>query len=255
MSDEHAWPEPGEERALKRLVAALGQGRDDSRRRRARTQEAPRPLSPSSAAIRPSQRLRTTGETARAPGSATVLDLGGGHGEYALEFARRGLRATMQDRPTMIDIVGRDRRFEEAGVELFAGDFFELLPSARYDLVFCSGVTHTFDGEHNLELYRRLAPILAPSGCLAIQTFLRGRHPVAALFAVQMLANGGGADTHSLEEYSRWLAEAGFEAPETIDFEGGRRSLVLSGRRRTSRRTAPAGRRKAHEEPSTPSKS
>lgn len=172
---------------------------------------------------------------ARAPGWSTVLDLGGGHGEYALEFARRGLRVTMQDRLAMVDIVRPDPRFSEAGVELFAGDFFEVLPPGPYDLVFCAGVTHTFDGEHNRELYRRLVPVVAPGGRLAIQTFLRRRHPVAALFAVQMLANGSGGDTHDEEEYARWLEEAGFEAPETVDLEGGRSSLLVTGRRGETR--------------------
>ena len=166
---------------------------------------------------------------ARAPGSATVLDLGGGHGEYALEFSRRGLRVTMQDRPEIIEIVSGDPRFEEGGVDLFAGDFFEVLPPERYDLVFCAGVTHTFGGERNVELYRRLPPVLAPAGRLAIETILRGGHPTSALFAVQMLTVGGGADTHKQEDYRRWLEEAGFAAPETVKLDGGRRWLLLSG--------------------------
>lgn len=57
-----------------------------------------------------------------------VLDLGGGHGQYALEFARRGLETTMQDRPGVVDYARRQGRLEEAGVELFAADFFEALP-------------------------------------------------------------------------------------------------------------------------------
>lgn len=111
-----------------------------------------------------------------APAANTVLDLGGGHGEYALEFARRGLKPMLQDRPTMIDILRSEGRVETAGVQLFPGDFFEVLAPGQYDLVFCSGVTHTLGGGRVRELFRRIAPIVAPGGLLAVQTFLRGRH-------------------------------------------------------------------------------
>ncbi|HET7487575.1 MAG TPA: class I SAM-dependent methyltransferase [Acidimicrobiales bacterium] len=163
-----------------------------------------------------------------APGARTVLDLGGGHGEYALEFARRGLRATMQDRETMVELARRRKTLEAAGVELFAGDFFETLPDGVFDLVFCSGVTHTFGGDRVATLFRRAAGLVAPGGHLAVQTFLRARHPVASLFAVQMMANGRGGDTHSEEEYRRWLHDAGFAPPEVVDLDGGRRSLLVS---------------------------
>lgn len=165
---------------------------------------------------------------AAAPAAEAVLDLGGGHGEYALEFARRGLKATLQDRPTIIDILRAEGRFESAGVELLAGDFFEVLAPGQYDLVFCSGVTHTFDGARVRELFRRTAAIVAPGGVLAVQTFLRGRHRVGAIFAVQMLANGGGGDTHSEDEYRCWLEEAGFATPTVLDLEEGRRSLLTA---------------------------
>lgn len=165
---------------------------------------------------------------AAAPEAASVVDLGGGHGEYALEFARRGVKATLQDRPTMIEIGRSERRLEAAGVELVAGDFFETLPDARFDVVFVSGVTHTMPGERVGELFRRAASIVAPGGVLAVQTFLRGRHRTGAIFAIQMLVNGGGGDTHAEADYRRWLTDAGFAAPEVVDVDDGRRSVLLA---------------------------
>jgi len=147
---------------------------------------------------------------ARFPDARRVLDLGGGHGEYSLEFARRGLAVTMQDLPEMIRVVRHRRGLEEAGVDLFEGSFFEAIPEGPFELAFCCGITHTFDGEHNLALYRRLRPLVAPDGGVVVITFLRGRRPLVDVFAVQMLVNGTGGDTHSEAEYRRWLGAAGF---------------------------------------------
>ena len=164
------------------------------------------------------------------PDAKSVLDLGGLHGEYSLEFTRRGLRATMQDKPEIIDVVRRRGRLEAAGVELYAGSFFEAVPPGPFDLAFCSGITHTFDGDRNLTLYRNLRPVVAPGGGVAVVTFLRGRHPIGALFAVQMLLNDNGGDTHTEAEYRDWLGEAGFAVDEAVvDLPGeGARSVLFA---------------------------
>lgn len=145
----------------------------------------------------------------RAPGARRVLDLGGGHGEYGLEFARRGLATVLQDRPAILDFPHRREAWAAGGVELFPGDFFETLPEGPFDVVFCAGVTHTFDGDHNRRLYQRVRSVLGPGGVFAIVTMLRGT-PRARLFAIQMLVVGNRGDTHAEEEYRRWLDEAGF---------------------------------------------
>lgn len=147
---------------------------------------------------------------AQVPGAATVLDVGGGHGRYAIEFAGRGLAATLQDRPEVLAAAVDPAPLAEAGVEVFAGDFFETLPDATYDIVFCAGVTYTFDAAANTTLYRRLRALVAPGGALAVMTFLGGRDDLAAVFAVQMLAGGGGGDSHRESDHRAWLADAGY---------------------------------------------
>ncbi len=165
---------------------------------------------------------------ARVPDARTVLDVGGGHGEYAAEFARRGLRAVMQDRPGVVELARRTGRLAAAGVELFAGDFFESLPVGPFDLVFCAGVTYTYDAKHNLELYRRLKPLLAPVGVLALHTFLRGTDPLASIFAVQMLMATGVADTHGEDDYREWLSGAGYQSVEVKRLERRPEWMVLA---------------------------
>jgi ubiquinone/menaquinone biosynthesis C-methylase UbiE len=152
----------------------------------------------------------------RFPNARSVLDLGGLHGEYSLEFTRRSLKATMQDMPAMIDVARRRGRLDAAGVDLFEGSFFELVPDGPFDLAYCSGITHTFDGEHNLLLFKNLRRVVAPGGGVAVVTFLRGRDPLPAPFAVQMLVNDNGGDTHTEAEYRAWLTEAGFTVDEEV---------------------------------------
>lgn len=166
----------------------------------------------------------------RFPAARSVLDLGGLHGEYSLEFRRRGLRATMQDLPPMIEIARSRGDLAAAGVELFSGSFFEAVPPGPFDLAFCSGITHTFDGEHNRALYRRLRPVISADGGIAVVSFLRGRAPLADVFAVQMLLNASGGDTHSEEEYRDWLTQAGFTVDDSVvDLPGRPQSVLFAG--------------------------
>jgi len=166
---------------------------------------------------------------ARFPDARQVLDLGGGHGEYSIEFARRGLAVTMQDLPPMVEVVRARGRLEAAGVDLFEGDFFADVPDGPFDLVFCCGITHTFDGDHNITLFRRLRPVVSSDGGVAVVTFLRRRQALADVFAVQMLVNGNGGDCHTEEEYRDWLGAAGFRIDsDPIDVPG-RPQAVLFG--------------------------
>jgi len=166
---------------------------------------------------------------ARFPDARSVLDLGGLHGEYSLEFARRGLRATMQDQPPMIEVARQRGRLAAAGVELFEGSFFDTVPDGPFDLAFCSGITHTFGGEGNRALFRNLRRIVPAEGGVAVVTFLRDRHRLTALFAVQMLLNDNGGDTHTEQEYRSWLGSAGFTVDGTVlDLPGAARSVLLA---------------------------
>ncbi len=155
---------------------------------------------------------------ARVPGARRVLDLGGGHGEYGIEFARRGLEVVMQDRPEVVDYARRREEVRAAGLELFPGDFYETLPAGPFDIVFCAGVVYTLDAERIVELFRRVRPLLVPRSCLAVHTFFRGSDDLAAIFAVQMLAVTEGG-THAEADLRRWLDEAGYDSVQAVRLE------------------------------------
>ena len=165
----------------------------------------------------------------RFPNARHVLDLGGGHGEYARAFAQRGSSVILQDLEPTIELLNASD-LPNSGVELFAGDFFETLPAARFDLVLCAGVTHTYDGERNRLLYRRLASITAPGGGLAIVTFLPERDPRALIFAVQMLAVSVGGNAHKESDYREWLKAEGYREPEIRSLGNTPNHLLLAPR-------------------------
>lgn len=158
---------------------------------------------------------------ARAPGARTVLDLGGGPGTFARAFARRGLQAVLFDKPEVIELVRSAYGLEEEeAIELRSGDFVDVFPEGRFDLVFLGNITHIYDAETDARLLARAAGVLEPGGALAIMDFVRGESAFAALFAVTMLLNsrhGGG--TYDRASYERWLTAAGLVEPrlERID--------------------------------------
>lgn len=165
---------------------------------------------------------------ARCPGAQRVLDVAGGHGVYAAEFAHRGVAATVLDRAEVLDWADRDGLLSGAGIATFAADLFEELPSATFDIVFCAGFTYTLDAVRNLELLARLRRVVADGGTLAIMTFLRGTDPMARLFAVQMMAAGGRGDTHGENDYRRWFAETGYHEAEVVRLDRRPEWLLLA---------------------------
>lgn len=136
----------------------------------------------------------------------------------------------LQDTEPTVELL-KESELPSSGVELFAGDFFEVLPNAQFDLVLCAGVTHTYDGERNRLLYRRIASILASGGGLAIITFLPEQDPRASIFAVQMLAVSAGGNAHKEIKYREWLEAEGYRAPEIRHLSNTANFLLLTSRR------------------------
>lgn len=148
-----------------------------------------------------------------AGGARRALDLGGGHGRYAMALAARGLEVVMQDRADVVALVEAEGWLAGTGVQTVAGDFHDSLPDGPFDVVLAVGIMHTMAPERAASLLRRVAEAMAPGAVLAIRTMLRDADATSALFAVQMLVAGQGGDAHRLEDYRRWLRDAGLDGP------------------------------------------
>lgn len=170
----------------------------------------------------------------RRPEAGTMLDLGGGPGTFARAFADRGLRATLFDRPKVIDHVAeRYGLAKRPDITLRAGDFLEDPPAGAFDIVLLANITHIYDGPTNARLLEEVGAAVAPGGLLAILDFVRGRGAFASLFAVTMLVNTERGDTHGLPEYRSWLEGAGLRDVRCRDLPE-ERQLVTATRRATA---------------------
>ncbi|MFC6992592.1 class I SAM-dependent methyltransferase [Haladaptatus sp. GCM10025707] len=138
-------------------------------------------------------------------GGLRVLDVGGGPGTYALEFAARGSDVTLLDAP---DVVERDRKqLRHEDIELLAGDYIDSIPG-EYDLVFAGGVAHWHGPADVAALVENAAGALAPGGSLVMSESVRGRAANAALVGAHMFAQSERGDTHTEAQFREWLSAA-----------------------------------------------
>lgn len=163
----------------------------------------------------------------RAPAAKTVLDLGGGQGIYAREFARSGLSVTLLDFPEVIEKVASDL----AGVQritLVGGDFQESLPRGPFDIVFLGDICHIYGPRENITLFSRVRSTLSPKGLLAILDLVRDLNPRGAIFGLTMLVDSRSGSTWTEAEYKRWLTQSGFCGIEIHHIHGRGRQLILA---------------------------
>lgn len=159
-----------------------------------------------------------------------LLDVGGGPGTFAKRLidAHRGMRATLLDLPTTLEVTRElcGSYVDDGTLVLQPGNYLTD-PLARtediggYDLVLMSHITHDESPETNVVLLQKALEALAPGGRLAIHDFVvdaDGTGPMFdALFSVNMLAYTKGGQTYSREEYKEMMALVGFR--DVVDFD------------------------------------
>jgi len=161
-------------------------------------------------------------------GVTKVLDLGGGSGAYAMEFARKSpeIEATVFDLPAVIPLA--QSYIAEAGlqdkVKTIVGNMMEDDLGTGHDLVLISAICHMWSPEENVRLFERIRDSLAPGGRVVIQDFVMDDDKTAprfgALFALNMLVNTRGGGSYSGAEYVEWLGRAGFENAGVMKLPG-----------------------------------
>ena len=162
----------------------------------------------------------------RRPDAERVLDVGGGPGKFASEFARRGFDVTLFDRPEVVERIRPS--LAHHSVELQAGDFLaDDFPEEvregkieEFDLAFCSRVVHGLGPDENRRLLANIYDALAPDGTLVVVDFLRGRSERASVFAAHMLAQTERGDVYTEDEFIEWFTDVGFEPPQISRIPG-----------------------------------
>lgn len=151
------------------------------------------------------------------PGS-TLLDVGGGSGIFAAEYARRtpDLKAILFDLAPTLEVAREILRHEDAEdlVEYVSGDYRHDAYPAPVDTILLSNVLQTESEENAVEILRRCREALRPGGTLLVHGSMGdgGSVPepplaLASLFFYVLFDEGR---AWSIERVSGWLAQEGF---------------------------------------------
>ncbi len=148
-----------------------------------------------------------------------LLDIGGGHGVYAIEFCRihKDLSAAIFDLPPALEIARRTIAAENmAGrISMSEGDLRSDDFGSGYDIVLLFNILHCFRAEENADLLRRISRAMTLGGTVAVLEQTADRVGGSAGYALARLQalnffNDLGTRTYASEEIRTWLAAAGF---------------------------------------------
>ncbi|RLI96521.1 MAG: hypothetical protein DRP00_05230 [Candidatus Aenigmatarchaeota archaeon] len=146
-----------------------------------------------------------------------MLDLGGGHGLYAVAFTQMfpNLKVDVYDLPPVIEVAREfiSKYGGEGRVSLVVGDFTrQELGESLYDAVFVSHVLYR--KEYNRELLKKIYAALKPNGLLISSHWMKSKagNLTSTLWDLNMLLLGYAKDTalYSEEEFRSLLEETGF---------------------------------------------
>ncbi len=152
-------------------------------------------------------------------GARRLLDLGGGHGLYAIQFCRSypELSAVIFDWAEGIDMaeetIAEEGMGDRVGVQV--GDFFSDDIGDGYDVVLMFNLIHSNSGVENTALLEKVFHALNPNGLVVIYDAILDKRSsgisgvLASLLGLNLLVEGGGQAYH-FEDVSGWLAQAGF---------------------------------------------
>ena len=147
-------------------------------------------------------------------GVDTMLDVGGGWGQFAKAFreVNPGIDATVLDIPRVAEQAPEslEGTVHEGRISWIAGDYIESDYGSSFDLVLLANILHQEHPPEAAGIIRRSARALAPGGRVVIVDFAiddaKCEHVLGTLFAINMRSFG---DTYSEPELRGWLEEAG----------------------------------------------
>ncbi|MDB5310535.1 MAG: aziB2 [Gemmataceae bacterium] len=155
----------------------------------------------------------------------SVLDLAAGSGVWGISLAEKSprVRVTAVDWPGVLPVTKRvaERhgvadRFTFVASDLRTADF-----GTGHHVATLGHILHSEGADRSQELVKKTFVAMAPGGTIAIAEWLvndaRTGPPPGLIFAVNMLVNSDEGDTFTFAEIARWLIDAGFTDPRTVD--------------------------------------
>jgi ubiquinone/menaquinone biosynthesis C-methylase UbiE len=161
-----------------------------------------------------------------------VLDIAAGHGGFGLAIAQRNPAAEVVavDWAPVLTVASDNAK--AMGVEgrfrTLPGDAMTTEYPTGFDVALVANFLHHFDRAACVGLLRKVAASLKSGGRVVVLEFVpnedRVSPPLAASFALTMLAGTPSGDAYTLAEHTSMLAEAGFrditghplQGPETV---------------------------------------
>ena len=157
-----------------------------------------------------------------------VLDIAAGSGVWGIALAQSSPRVqvTAVDWPAVLPVTrkiaaryGVADRFTFTAGDLRSADF-----GSGHHIATLGHILHSEGESASRALLKKTFAALAPGGTILIAEMVpeddRSGPPHALVFAVNMLVNTEAGDTFSFNEIARWLREAGFVSPRTLDGPG-----------------------------------
>jgi len=159
----------------------------------------------------------------------SVLELGGGTGDYALAFlkAKPDMECSVFAYEKVIPRIKeyyKDENVEDK-INLISGDYDVDDFGSGYDMIFISFVAHHNSIFENIELSRKIYNALNEGGKIVVQDYYisddRTKPVNNSLFALETLVNSESGDTYTESEMWIILREAKFRHVEKVETEFG----------------------------------
>lgn len=170
-------------------------------------------------------------------GNASLLDLGGGPGTYAIHFCLNNprLNAVVFDLPTTRPFAEKtiDRFGLSDRVRFVAGDYLSDEITGSFDAVWLSHILHALSPGQCRSLIAKAVKVLSPGGRIFIHEFIladtRDTPLFPALFSLNMLLGTGQGRAYCQGELIEMLKAAGVDQIRRLPYKGPTESGIVSG--------------------------
>lgn len=165
-----------------------------------------------------------------------VLDIAAGHGIFGIAFAQAypNIEVTAVDWAPVLAVAEENaQRFGVADrYRTLPGSAFDMDFGGGYDVALLTNFLHHFDAAINEKLLRKIHAALNEGGRAVTYEFVpnddRVTPPMAAAFAMVMLASTRAGDAYTFAEFEQMFSNAGFSRSEIHPLPPSPESVIIS---------------------------